>query len=82
VKALAEEKRCSPAQLALAWVLVQSPHIVPIPGTRRIRNLEENLGALKVRLRTADLEAIEAVFPAGSAAGARYTDAMMRLSRG
>jgi aryl-alcohol dehydrogenase-like predicted oxidoreductase len=82
VKALAEEKHCSPAQLALAWVLVQSPHVVPIPGTRRIRNLEENLGALKVRLRNADLEAIEAVFSAGSVAGARYTEAMMRLSRG
>ncbi|TLZ38623.1 MAG: aldo/keto reductase, partial [Gammaproteobacteria bacterium] len=56
--------------------------IVPIPGTRRIRNLEENLGALEVRLEDADLEAIEAVFPAGTAAGARYTEAMMRLSRG
>ncbi|TLZ01673.1 MAG: aldo/keto reductase [Gammaproteobacteria bacterium] len=82
VKALAREKDCSPAQLALAWVLAQGPHIVPIPGTRRIRNLEENLGALEVRLEDADLEAIEAVFPAGTAAGARYTEAMMRLSRG
>jgi len=82
VKALADEKRCSPAQLALAWVLAQGPHIVPIPGTRRIRNLEENLGALEVRLEDADLEAIEAVFPAGTAAGARYTEAMMQLSRG
>ena len=82
VKALADEKRCTPAQLALAWVLAQGLHIVPIPGTRRIRNLEENLGALEVRLEDADLEAIEAVFPAGTAAGARYTEAMMRLSRG
>jgi len=82
VKALADEKGCTPAQLALAWVLAQGPHIVPIPGTRRIRNLEENLGALEVRLEDADLEAIEAVFPAGTAAGARYTEAMMQLSRG
>ena len=82
VKALADEKGCTPAQLALAWVLAQGPHIVPIPGTRRIRNLEENLGALEVQLEDADLEAIEAVFPAGTAAGARYTEAMMQLSRG
>ena len=82
VKALADEKRCTPAQLALAWVLAQGPHIVPIPGTRRIRNLEENLGALEVRLEDADLEAIEAAFPAGTAAGARYAEAMMQLSRG
>jgi aryl-alcohol dehydrogenase-like predicted oxidoreductase len=82
VKALAEEKGCTPAQLALAWVLAQGPHIVPIPGTRRVRNLEENLGALEVRLEDADLEAIEAVFPAGTASGARYAEAMMQLSRG
>ena len=82
VGTMAQEKGCTTAQLALAWVLAQGPHIVPIPGTRRIRNLEENLGALEVRLEDADLEAIEAVFPAGTAAGARYTEAMMRLSRG
>ncbi len=82
VKALAKEKRCSPAQLALGWVLAQGPHIVPIPGTRRIRNLEENVGALEVRLDDADLEEIEAVFPAGITAGARYGEAMLRLSRG
>jgi aryl-alcohol dehydrogenase-like predicted oxidoreductase len=81
VRSLAKTKGCSPAQLALAWVLAQGEHIVPIPGTRRVRNLEENLGALEVRLDAEELAAIEAVFPAGITAGARYSEAMMRLSR-
>ncbi|MGH8275254.1 MAG: aldo/keto reductase [Steroidobacteraceae bacterium] len=82
VKSLAKHKGCSPAQLALAWVLAQGEHIVPIPGTRRVRNLEENLGALDVQLSAGELAAIEAVFPAGATAGARYPEAMLRLSRG
>jgi aryl-alcohol dehydrogenase-like predicted oxidoreductase len=82
VKALAAEKRCTAAQLALAWVLAQGPHIVPIPGTRRVDRLDENLGALDVRLSDADLREIEAVFPAGATAGARYPESMMRLVRG
>jgi len=82
VKELARDKGCTPAQLALAWVLVQWEHIVPIPGTRRIANLEENLGALEVSLSSRDLAAIEAVFPAGAVAGARYAENMMRLVRG
>jgi aryl-alcohol dehydrogenase-like predicted oxidoreductase len=81
VRSLAQSKGCSPAQLALAWVLAQGEHIVPIPGTRRVRNLEENLGALEVRLDAEELAAIETVFPAGITAGARYTEAMLRLSR-
>ncbi len=81
VRALARTRGCTAAQLALAWVLAQGEHIVPIPGTRRVRNLEENLGALEVRLEAAELTAIEAVFPAGITAGARYTEAMLRLSR-
>jgi aryl-alcohol dehydrogenase-like predicted oxidoreductase len=80
VKALARDKGCTAAQLALAWVLSRGEHIVPIPGTRRVRNLEENLGALEVRLDAAELAAIEAVFPAGATAGARYSEAMARLS--
>src|SRR6266446_6218534 len=80
VRSHAKSKGCSPAQLALAWVLAQGEHIVPIPGTRRVRNLEENLGALGVRLDAGELAAIETVFPAGITAGARYTEAMMRLS--
>jgi aryl-alcohol dehydrogenase-like predicted oxidoreductase len=80
VQSLAREKGCTPAQLALAWVLAQGEHIVPIPGTRRVRNLEENIGALQVHLEYADLAAMDAVFPLGVATGARYTEAMMRLS--
>jgi aryl-alcohol dehydrogenase-like predicted oxidoreductase len=82
VKTLANDKGCTPAQLALAWVLAQAPHIVPIPGTRRIGNLDENLGALKVKLTDVDLDTIEAVFPAGVSAGARYSESMMRLLQG
>ena len=82
VKALARDKGCTPGQLALAWVLAQGEHIVPIPGTRRVRNLVENLGALAVRLSAADLAALDAVFPVSAVAGARYGEEMMRLVRG
>ena len=82
VKTLANDKGCTPAQLALAWVLAQGAHIVPIPGTRRIKNLDENLGALQVKLSAVDLDTIEAVFPAGVSAGARYPEPMMRLLQG
>jgi aryl-alcohol dehydrogenase-like predicted oxidoreductase len=81
-KALAQDKGCTPAQLALAWVLAQGPHIVPIPGTRRVRNLDENLGALEVTLSARELAALDAVFPVSAVAGARYTEEMMRLVRG
>jgi aryl-alcohol dehydrogenase-like predicted oxidoreductase len=81
VHALARDKGCTPAQLALAWVLSRGPHVVPIPGTRRIRNLEENLGALQVQLSAQDLARIEAVLPAGGAAGARYGEQMLQLVR-
>ncbi len=81
VRELAQEKGCTPAQLALAWVLAQWQHIVPIPGTRRQANLEENLGALSVRLGEGELAAINAVFPPGAVAGARYPEAMLRLVR-
>jgi aryl-alcohol dehydrogenase-like predicted oxidoreductase len=82
VKVLAEANDCTPAQLALAWVLAQGEHIVPIPGTRRVRNLDENLGALEVRLSPEELAEIDAVFPAGVSAGLRYPENMMRLVRG
>ena len=82
VKTLAAEKGCTVAQLALAWVLAQGPHIVPIPGTRNASRLDENLGALDVRLSDADLSEIEAVFPAAAVAGPRYTESMMRFVRG
>ena len=79
VKAMATRKGCSAAQLALAWVLAQGPDIIPIPGTRRIRNFDENLGALDVKLTAADLAEIERVFPAGAVAGTRYPAQMMAL---
>jgi aryl-alcohol dehydrogenase-like predicted oxidoreductase len=82
VKTLAKDKGCTPGQLALAWVLAQWQYIVPIPGTRRIRNLDENIGALDVRLSASDLEAIEAVFPTHAIAGERYAEVMMKLVRG
>ena len=62
----------SPAQLALAWVLAQGEDIVPIPGTRRQRNLEENVSALAVTLSVDELRQIDAELPKGAAAGARY----------
>ena len=82
VRELASEKGCTPAQLALAWVMSQWQHIVPIPGARRKANLDENLGALSVSLSGAELAAIDAVFPPDAVVGARYPEAMMRLSRG
>ena len=79
VRSLAARKGCTPAQLALAWVLAQGEDIVPIPGTKTRRRLEENLGALTVRLDAADLEAIGQVFPPGAAAGTRYPAAGMAI---
>ncbi|WP_379654342.1 aldo/keto reductase [Pseudoxanthomonas sp. UC19_8] len=77
VRALAEVKGVSASQLALAWVLAQGEDLVPIPGTRRIANLEENLGAIDLVLDAADLAAIDAVFPVGAAAGTRYPEQSM-----
>ncbi len=79
IEAMAVTKGCTSAQLALAWVLAQGDDIVPIPGTKRRSYLEENLGALEVRLSTADLAEIDAVAPRGAAAGLRYPEAMMRF---
>ena len=72
VTALAKQKGVAPSQLALAWVLAQGEHIVPIPGTKRRRYLEENIAAAELTLNKAELAAIEAVFPLQAAAGARY----------
>jgi aryl-alcohol dehydrogenase-like predicted oxidoreductase len=79
IEAMAARKGCTAAQLALAWVLAQGPNIIPIPGTRRIRNFDENLGALQVKLSPADLAEIEKVFPADAVAGTRYPEKMMAL---
>jgi aryl-alcohol dehydrogenase-like predicted oxidoreductase len=72
VGALAKQKGCSPGQLALAWVMSRGDDVVPIPGTKRRKYLEENLGGLDVRLGQEDLAEIEAVFPRSAVAGARY----------
>jgi aryl-alcohol dehydrogenase-like predicted oxidoreductase len=79
VEQLAKEKGCTPAQLALAWVLAQGDDIVPIPGTKQRKYLEENVGALKVRLTSDDLRRIAEVAPKGVAAGMRYPEHMMEL---
>jgi aryl-alcohol dehydrogenase-like predicted oxidoreductase len=78
IDAMAREKGCTPAQLALAWVLAQGDDIVPIPGTKRRRYLEENAGALQVRLSPVDLERIDRVIPPGAAAGTRYAAPQMQ----
>jgi len=77
VEELAAQKTCTPAQLALAWVLAQGDDIIPIPGTKRRQYLDENLGAMSVELSTTDIDDLNAIFPPGAAAGARYPEAMM-----
>lgn len=72
VKELADAKGCTPAQLALAWLLAQGEHIVPIPGTKKRDRLRENLGAADVELSAGDLARLDELAPAGVAAGARY----------
>ncbi|HEX2237412.1 MAG TPA: aldo/keto reductase [Gammaproteobacteria bacterium] len=77
VEEMAKEKGCTPSQLALAWVLAQGPDIVPIPGTKRRKYLEQNVAALDVHLSDADLKRLDEVAPRGAVAGARYPEAMM-----
>jgi len=79
VEAIASEKKCTPGQLALAWLLAQGKDIIPIPGTKRRKYLEENAGALKVKLTSEDLRRINKAAPKGVASGERYPEAMMRL---
>ncbi len=79
VRAIAQEKRCSAAQLALAWVLAKGDDIIPIPGTKRRKYLQDNIGAIDVRLTSEDLARIEEIVPPGSFTGSRYPEAMMRL---
>ena len=72
LRALAAKKGCTPAQLALAWVLAQGDDIVPIPGTKRPKYLEENVGAVDLRLSPSDLESLNQLFAKGAVAGDRY----------
>jgi aryl-alcohol dehydrogenase-like predicted oxidoreductase len=78
IRTLAAKKGCTPAQLALAWLLAQGEDIVPIPGTKRRRYLEENVGALDVRLTPEELAKIDTILPPGAAAGPRYPERGMR----
>lgn len=77
IKGLAKEKKSTPAQLALAWLLAQGEDIIPIPGTKRRERLEENLQALEIELNKDDLRRIDEAAPLGFAAGTRYPEAAM-----
>ncbi len=79
VKNLARRKDCSPAQFALSWVLAQGDDIVPIPGTKRLHYLEDNMGAIDVSLSADELAQIDKLFPPGAAQGERYAEPMMTL---
>ncbi len=78
IEAIAAEKNCKPSQLVLAWLLAQGTDIVPIPGTKRRERLEENLGALSIKLSAEDVARLSAAIPKGAAAGERYPEGMMK----
>jgi aryl-alcohol dehydrogenase-like predicted oxidoreductase len=78
IETIAEEKSCTPAQLVLAWLLAQGPDVIPIPGTKHINRLEENLGALRLNLTPPDIDRISGAIPIGAAAGTRYPEGGMR----
>jgi aryl-alcohol dehydrogenase-like predicted oxidoreductase len=82
VEEIAREKNCQPSQLALAWVLAQGVDIVPIPGTKRRKYLEENAAAVDLKLTPDELRRLNEVFPSGAAAGLRYPEHMMSLING
>ena len=79
---LAKQKRCTPGQMALAWVLAQGDDVVPIPGTKRVNYLEENLGALDLNLTSDERAQLDEIAPKGVAAGNRYPEAMMGTVNG
>ena len=82
VQSIAREKKCEPSQLALAWVLAQGDDIVPIPGTKRRKYLEENVASVDLQLTADDLRRLNGIFPSGAAAGLRYPEHMMSLVNG
>jgi aryl-alcohol dehydrogenase-like predicted oxidoreductase len=82
VEEIARAKKCQPSQLALAWVLAQGDDIVPIPGTKRRKYLEENAAAADLKLTAEDLRRLSEVFPSGAASGMRYPEHMMNLING
>jgi aryl-alcohol dehydrogenase-like predicted oxidoreductase len=71
---MAHEKGATPGQLALAWVLARGDDIVPIPGTKHVTYLEENVAAARVELSQSEIERLDAVIPVGAATGTRYAD--------
>lgn len=77
IEEMAEKKNCTASQLALAWVLAQGDHIFPIPGTKRIKYLEENIGAVNIKLSNEELEEIDTIVPKDAAAGMRYPESFM-----
>jgi len=77
VEAIAKRKGCTPAQLALAWVLAQGPDVIPIPGTKQMKRVVENIGALNVKLSDGELAEIASAVPAGAVKGTRYPEAQM-----
>jgi aryl-alcohol dehydrogenase-like predicted oxidoreductase len=82
VEKIAREKNCQPSQLALAWVLTQGDDVVPIPGTKRRKYLEENAAAVDLELTSDELRRLNEVFPSGAASGLRYPEPMMDLVNG
>src|SRR5579859_4809137 len=78
VEALARGKRCTPAQLVLAWVLAQGKDVIPIPGTKRVERMIENLGALEISLSSAEVKQLSDAVPPGAVAGTRYNEAQMK----
>ncbi len=78
IKAIAKEKECTPAQLALAWLLAKGEEIIPIPGTKRAKRVSENAKAVEIELSSQDLQRIEKVMPLDAAAGSRYPEALMK----
>ena len=81
VKMVAARQHCSPAQIALAWLLAQGDFIVPIPGSKRRATLEDSMAAVDIRLTEADLDELETAAPVGGTAGPRYGEAMMSMVR-
>ena len=79
IEQLAGQKGCTPSQLALAWLLHRGEQVVPIPGTKRVKYLEENAGALAVSLTPEEMRRIDEIAPKGVAAGTRYPEARMRI---
>ena len=74
---MADQKGCSASQLAIAWVLAQGEDIITIPGTKRIKYLEENIASENIKLTIQDLQSIEAIMPVGIASGTRYPEKFM-----